>query len=147
MKYLGLRILICIAFILSCYPSSVVAWDWNLFKKEKQVDKKEEVYILGDTIPEMVIEEMIAKVASGTKAYQMERTIYCESGLKNIQSMVINKQGEQEESYGISQIHLPSHPTISLDQTLDPEFSIQFMNDNWDKVKWYGYNRKLDKCN
>lgn len=147
MKNIGLRILICIAIILSCLPQLVIAWDFNFFKKEEKVDKKEEVYILGDTIAKEVIEQMIAEVATGTKSYQMLRTIYCESGYKNIQSLVINKQGEQEDSWGISQIHLPSHPTVSRYQATDPKFSIKFMSDNWEKVKWYGYNRKLDKCN
>jgi hypothetical protein len=36
-------------------------------------------YQLGDQIPEEVIDELIARYATGTKAYQMKRTLYCES--------------------------------------------------------------------
>ena len=150
MKKIGIRIIILIC-IISFGPHSVIAWDWGFFKKEKEavkeVDKKEITYKIGDKIAQEVIEQMIAEVATGTKAYQMSRTIFCESGFYNIQSRVINKQGEQEDSWGISQIHLPSHPKVTQEQALDPEFSINFMNDNWDRVAWYGYNRKLDKCN
>jgi hypothetical protein len=145
-KKFGLRILICIAIILSCLPQLVIAWDFNLFKKEEKVEKKEITYKIGDTIPEMVIDSLIAKYATGTKAIIMKKTLYCESGYKNVQSNVI-KKGEREISYGIAQIHLGFHPQVSLEQALDPDYSIHFMADNLGKVKWYGYLIKEDRCN
>ena len=98
------------------------------------------------TISVILVDKMVAKYATGTKAYQIKRTIYCESGFRNIQSF-IKKDGVREESYGIAQIHLPSHPSVSKSQALNPEFAIEFMSNNWNKVKWYGYNRNTDTCN
>lgn len=122
------------------------AFEWNIFKKE--IVKAEEikmVYKEGDEIPVEVIREIISRYATGTKAYQMERTIYCESSNKNVQSYIV-KNWIREESYGIAQIHLPSHK-ITKEQALDPEYSINFMSERWEDTKWYGYLRLEDKCN
>jgi hypothetical protein len=100
----------------------------------------ERVYSEGDLVPAEYINKTIALYATGTKAYQMSRTIFCESHNYNIKSNLA------EESYGLVQIHLPSHPTITKEQALDPLFSIKWMSDNW-STKWYGYNRLTDKCN
>lgn len=37
------------------------------------------------------------------------------------------KQGDQELSYGLAMIHLPSWPDISVDQATDPDFSLDFL--------------------
>lgn len=37
------------------------------------------------------------------------------------------KAGDQELSFGLAMIHLPSHPTISKAQAQDPEFAIRWM--------------------
>lgn len=37
------------------------------------------------------------------------------------------RKGEQEKSYGLAMIHLPSHPNISLQQATDPDFALDFM--------------------
>lgn len=102
-------------------------------------------YELGDEIPEEVIDNLIARHATGLKAYQMKRTLWCESRFYNIQSNIV-RRGVREESYGIAQIHLPSHPSISKEQALDPEFAISFMSEYWNSVAWYGYSRSSDVC-
>ncbi len=56
--------------------------------------------------------------------------IKCESNFRNIQSEII-KDGIREPSFGIAQIHLPSHPDVSMEQALDEEFSI-----HWTAKKW-----------
>lgn len=76
----------------------------------------------------------------------VSRTIYCESMWYNIKSGYINDQGIQEESYGLAQIHLPSHPHITKDQALDPYFALRFIVDHWHTVKWYGYDREHEVC-
>ncbi len=43
-----------------------------------------------------------------------------------LQSGII-KNGVREKSFGLSQIHLPSHPSISLDEATNPIFAIDFM--------------------
>jgi hypothetical protein len=105
-----------------------------------------DLFPIGYQFTAEMMDKMIARYATGTKAYQMKRTLYCESGYKNIQSYIV-KNDQREDSWGIAQIHLPSHPSVSREQALDPEFSIKFMNDNWELVRWYGYERKKDRCN
>lgn len=43
-----------------------------------------------------------------------------------LQSRIIQKDGTREESYGLAQIHLPSHP-ISKAQATDPYYAIEFI--------------------
>jgi hypothetical protein len=40
------------------------------------------------------------------------------------------KVGDREQSYGLVQIHLPAHPTITKEQAIDPEFAVDFMAKN-----------------
>lgn len=35
--------------------------------------------------------------------------------------------GEQEQSYGLAQIHLPANPDVTIDQAKDPDFALDFM--------------------
>ena len=73
------------------------------------------------------------KYGKDIKADRLLATIMCESGFKSIQSKVPSKTGPngREDSWGIAQIHLPSHPTISRQQALDPAFSIRWMIEQW----------------
>ena len=56
-----------------------------------------------------------------------------------------------EESYGIAQIHVPSHTGVTVDKAMDAYYSIDFLVKNWyteqavaDKM-WYGYSRNVTK--
>jgi hypothetical protein len=44
----------------------------------------------------------------------------------SLQSRIIQKDGTREESYGLAQIHLPSHP-ITKEEATDPYFAIEFI--------------------
>lgn len=69
---------------------------------------------------------------------EMWDTILCESGASTtIQSHYIRKDGTREKSFGLAQIHLPDHPNVTKEQAINPEFAIQFMAENWHKVRWY----------
>jgi hypothetical protein len=52
------------------------------------------------------------------------RVLECESNFQNIQSECLDENGNRELSFGIAQIHLPSHPDVTMEQALDEEFSI-----------------------
>lgn len=52
-------------------------------------------------------------------------TAECESRFENVQSRIIQKDGTREPSYGIFQIHLPSH-AVTKTQALDPRFNIEW---------------------
>lgn len=112
-----------------------------------KIEPVEIVYKLGDTIPVEFIKIEIAKHATGTKAYQMLRTIECETpGYKNVQSNITH-DNVQEDSWGLSQINLYWNPKVSKEQALDPKFAIKWMADNWSSSKWYGYDRDKNTCN
>lgn len=55
--------------------------------------------------------------------------IRCEAGNldPDIQSRHIQKDGTREQSFGLAQIHLPSHPSVSREMASDPEFAISFI--------------------
>lgn len=73
------------------------------------------------------------------------RTIYCESMWNCVQSGIV-KNGKQEESYCLAQIHAPSHPELTMEQLQDPYFNIRYIVDNFYNDVWYGYDRKTDTC-
>lgn len=53
----------------------------------------------------------------------------------NLQSRIINKKGIREDSWGLVQIHKPSHPTLTHEQITNPDFSINFLAENLSKGK------------
>lgn len=58
----------------------------------------------------------------------MWRIVECEDGSLNpAQQSNFFSAGKRERSFGLVQIHLPSWPSISYDQAIDPDFSLQFM--------------------
>lgn len=58
----------------------------------------------------------------------MSDIIHCESnGDPAIQSGMINKEGKQENSWGLVQINLDYNPSITKEEALDPEFSLDFL--------------------
>lgn len=75
----------------------------------------------------------------------MDRTVKCESQYStSIQSKALYtkdhpewgvKKGDQELSFGLSQIHLPAHPTIKKEQAIDPDFALDFLASNLAKGK------------
>ena len=54
----------------------------------------------------------------------MQRVIACESGYKH------TAIGDGGNSYGLVQIHLPSHPTITKEQATNPLFAVEFLAEN-----------------
>lgn len=51
----------------------------------------------------------------------MNAVVSCESGYDYLAT------GDSGHSIGVSQIHGPSHPEITKDQALDPDFALDFM--------------------
>ena len=72
-------------------------------------------------------------------------TIKGESQLKNVQSNCVDEYGKREDSWGLVQIHLPSHPEISKEQALQPRFAVEFMAKQFSKGKasQWSYYRKV----
>lgn len=76
----------------------------------------------------------------GVPFFDAVKTVWCESMWFSQKSML------PEESYGLAQIHLPSHPHITKAQALDAYFSLDFLVERWSDVVWYGYNRASGAC-
>lgn len=91
------------------------------------------------TIEDYSVQELIAHFADeyNVSAERMSATIKCESNyITDVQSKhkytFTNAEkgiykGEQELSFGLVQIHLPSHPHITKAQAIDPVFAVEFM--------------------
>ena len=153
-KFIGLYVtylvyLFSLLGILYAFLSPIIANAW--FEKKEVVEVKvEEIhfnYALNEKVPEFVIDELISRYATGDKAYGMKRTIFCESHYWNVQSNVINKYGQREDSWGLAQINLYWNDSVTKSQALDIEFAIKWMSDHWDTTKWYGWDREKDICN
>jgi hypothetical protein len=91
-----------------------------------------------DWTRERIDQEIEKKAAEyGKSAARLKRIVQCESGYDtDIQSHHQLSYG-RERSFGLAQIHLPSHPTVSYEDAVDPEFAIDFLAKNVDKVTWY----------
>lgn len=98
------------------------------------------------SMSQIVIDELVRKYAKqyNVSPNEMLRVIGCENKPLDpkLQSYIRYKSdnpvwgvkaGEREKSYGLVQIHLPSHPNISYEQATDPEFSIEFMAKKFSK--------------
>ena len=84
---------------------------------------------------EKEIEEQAKKY--NRDAEYMKSIIACESqGSTTIQSYHRRKDGTREQSYGLAQIFLPAHPSVTKEQATDPSFAINFLAKNLGKVKW-----------
>lgn len=69
-------------------------------------------------------------------SYQdMYKVAKCESSLSPV------AVGDKNSSFGISQIHLPSHPEISKEQAINPDFAVEFMAKEFAKG-----NQKIWTC-
>ena len=127
-------------------------WGWakSLEQAFMVENTRAEEVITTKSLTETRIEHLIGVIQQkaklyGVSAYQMQRTIECESRFNNVQSSAY-KNGIREDSWGLSQIHLPSWPEVSQEEALTEEFAIEWMASHWNKAVWYGYSRKLDKC-
>jgi hypothetical protein len=78
--------------------------------------------------------------AAGVPFKDAVKTIYCESRWYSVKSAL------PEESYGLSQIHLPSHRGVAKEQALDAYFAIDFLVERWNDTKWYAYDRATGQC-
>ncbi len=96
----------------------------------------------GKTIPELI---RVFSDEYNVSYEQMYETIKCETRFQNIQSQIVTN-GKQEESYGLSQIHLPDHPHITKEQAMTPVFAIEFMAKEFSlghQKKWTCWRKKF----
>ena len=82
----------------------------------------EEVKIKQDSTIKKTVSELIAEAAirHGINHERFLATARCESGLRP------GAIGDGGHSFGLFQIHLPSHPSVTRDQALDPEWAVEW---------------------
>lgn len=101
-----------------------------VYARAAEIPEPKEVLVEArvDWTPERINLEIENKAQEyGVSASEMKRVIKCESnGSTTIQSYH-TKNGVREESYGLVQIHLPSHKHITKEQATEPAFAIDFM--------------------
>lgn len=118
-----------------------------------QVEAKEEPQeVLIETKIEWTKDRIRQEVDKKAKKYnisadEMWGTMSCESGAsttiqsfykkKYKSSVKLHGDHTREQSFGLSQIHLPDHPDVTYEQAIDPEFSIEYMAKNWRTETWY----------
>lgn len=73
------------------------------------------------TVDELIVEK---SAYYGVSEALVRQIIRCESGFRP------NAVGDGGYSFGLVQIHLPSHPVVTQEQALDPEFAITFLTKN-----------------
>jgi hypothetical protein len=121
-------------------------------EREAKIEKA--VDALSDALGHEVTDETKKRVSylydkaneAGIPFYDAVATIYCESQWQSVKSWL------PEESYGLAQIHLPSHKKVTKDQALNAEFAISFLVENWYTAQaeaskmWYAYDRDTKDC-
>ncbi len=96
---------------------------------------KVEVQVIKTEYSKEDIYDIVAS-SSATYGYKTEdvmKLISCETGGTfdtNLQSRVIQPYG-RELSFGLAQIHIPSHPSITVSQAKDPYFAVEFIGKHW----------------
>jgi len=83
----------------------------------------------------------------GVSAKVMVEIILCESNFDaDVQSRIINQEGERERSYGLVQINTDYHD-VTREQAIDPEFAIEFLAEKLSKGKGYLWScwKKFEK--
>lgn len=101
--------------------------------QEKQTIEKQVLCYLERSMVDSKGKEIIYNVLKG------------ETHFRNIQSEILLPNGEREDSHGVCQIHLPSHPQVSIEQTYDIEFCIDFIvkKYNNDQLNLWSVYKKL----
>ena len=86
----------------------------------------------------------------GVSPFEMYSIIYCETGGTfdpDIQSNVQQDYG-REESYGLSQIHMPDNKGITIEEAKDPDFALEFMarelSLNHGSWRWYNCSKSTE---
>lgn len=115
-------------------------------KTEVSIDSRE----LADLTPESLKQYLWAKGTemglSEAEIGQIEDTIggvigtLCPHGES---AWKINAVGDDGQSYGLAQIHLPSNPDVTRAEAEDPIFSLNFIIDGWlegRQERWTCYN-------
>ncbi len=126
-------------------PSEVTVWARDSLPEP--VQPIEVVPIYGHETPELIDYLVRTAEAADVDPTEVRTIIYCESEWGNVQSKYM-KNGKREDSHGLAQIHLPSHPEVTRAEAYDPHYAIDFIVEHVKRGKyiWYAYDRKHRTC-
>lgn len=104
-----MRVLKTFLFLMFSLTTVVYAKEWDYIREVKPC--------------EVSIQSCIEEKAKqyNVSSFTMGKVIFCESSFKE------NAVGDNNTSFGLSQIHLPAHPNITKEEAFDREFAIEFM--------------------
>jgi hypothetical protein len=99
---------------------------------EEVAPKEVQIEVVIDWTKDRINQEIEKKAKEyGTSATTLKRIVECESGyVTDVQSHHILSYG-REKSFGLAQIHLPSHPDVTYEEAVDPEFAINYLAKNY----------------
>lgn len=95
----------------------------------EEIEPKEaQVEVIIQWTPERIEKELVSVAEKYEVSAQLMRDIIkCESnGSTTIQSHH-TKHGVREQSFGLVQINLPSHPSVTYDDAINPAFALDFL--------------------
>jgi len=85
------------------------------------------------------IEQLIIDTAEeyGVDPQKALAVARCESNLEvDVQSYHLRPDGSREQSYGLWQIFLPAHPTVTREMAIDPEWSTRWAMEHLKEDRW-----------
>ena len=132
-----INLIISFSFINETFAEAPSTEQVTVVSVKDSFTKEKDYYLY---LVEKYADEYNVSATIMTKVIDCENTTWDEKR----QSDIINKNGVREDSWGLSQIHLPSHPHISKEQAQDAEFSIEFMAKefaNGKQTKWSCYKK------
>ena len=154
-KYIFLVGLV-ISVMISQIPPATISYARS--DSQKVEIKVESVAVIQDDLTnEEIVTDLVNQCHAnyGVSTTSMMRTLRNENNTFDFdrQSGLYYKAGNRwgfssttrEKSYGVAQIHLPDHPSITIEQATDPVFSIGFMCQMFAQGKakmWMGYSKK-----
>lgn len=140
MKKLAILLVLVIMVTFSYKPSNLVAEDVVespcLYKETNKECVKRLVDIYAKKY-HVSAKKMMQTLENENNTFDFKK----QSGLKYKKGNRWKLSG-YEQSYGIAQIHLPDHPSVTKEEATDPEFAVEFMAMNFAKGKqkmWMGY--------
>jgi len=128
-------IIILMIAVMGCIASYTLT-ETVYYQQEEEVTL---IKIEGEATPELMMKIYQIAEKYGVDPELMTEVINCESRFRNVQSRQYHK-GVREKSYGLSQIHLPSHPEITKEQAKNSDFAIEFMAKEFSKGRYYKWN-------
>lgn len=120
---LNKKILVCVIISLLLYGTKVIAEPIQIIPIPDTIPEKIEYYADKYNVSSELMTQIISCETANTFNPKIQsRVVYKFSSSKR--GIV---KGTREQSFGLSQIHLPDHPNVSYEEATDADFALDFM--------------------